>query len=149
MVAMVAAPLSFAVEILDRGIGRFDEHKVQRAVHNLVRNAVEACDGQAGGAVRLVVKREADDVIVEVWDNGPGVAPEIRERLFREFGSFGKRGGTGLGLAMVARVAEAHSGSVELESAPGRTCFRLRLPQQRTTTGGSEFPPLDLTLLPL
>lgn len=142
------SPIAFSVEVLDRGIGRFDEHKVQRAVHNLVRNAVEACDGRVGGAVRLVVLRSADDVVIEVWDNGPGVAPETRDRLFREFGSFGKRGGTGLGLAMVARVAEAHSGSVELESAPGRTCFRLRLPQVRATVAGSEFPPSGLTLLP-
>lgn len=119
----------------DRGVARIDQHKIQRAVHNLARNAAEAIGPpharRRGGKVTLRVKRRMpnDALIIECQDDGPGIPEEIRERLFDSFITHGKEGGSGLGLAVVRKVADDHGGTVEVESAPGRTIFRLVLPQ--------------------
>jgi signal transduction histidine kinase len=63
-----------------------------------------------------------------VNDNGPGIAPELRDRVFKPFFT-SKRNGTGLGLALVQRVVQAHHGTVAVESDVGRgTTFRVELP---------------------
>lgn len=119
----------------DRGVARIDQHKIQRAVHNLARNAAEAIGPpharRRGGKVTLRVSRlmPEDSLVIEVEDDGPGIPDEIRERLFDSFITHGKEGGSGLGLAVVRKVAADHGGSVEVESVPGRTVFRLVLPQ--------------------
>jgi two-component system sensor kinase FixL len=67
--------------------------------------------------------------VVEVADRGPGLAPEVRERLFEPFVTT-KRTGTGLGLAIARRVVEAHGGEIEAEARPGGgTVFRVLLPR--------------------
>jgi len=119
----------------DRGVARIDQHKIQRAVHNLARNAAEAIGPpharRRGGKVTLKVSRllPEDSLVIEVADDGPGIPDEIRERLFDSFITHGKEGGSGLGLAVVRKVAADHGGSVEVESVPGHTVFRLVLPQ--------------------
>ena len=75
-----------------------------------------------GGAARLHVP-----IQVEVIDNGPGIAPELRDHIFDPFVS-GKNGGSGLGLALVASVVADHGGLVEVDSEPGRTVFRINFP---------------------
>ena len=64
---------------------------------------------------------------VEVIDNGPGIAVDIRDNIFDPFVS-GKSGGSGLGLALVASVVADHGGMVEVDSVPGHTVFRLNFP---------------------
>ena len=64
---------------------------------------------------------------VEIIDNGPGIAEDIRDHIFDPFVS-GKAGGSGLGLAMVASVVTDHGGMVEVESVPGQTIFRMNFP---------------------
>jgi two-component system nitrogen regulation sensor histidine kinase GlnL len=64
---------------------------------------------------------------VAIIDNGPGLPDDIRDRLFQPFVS-GKAGGMGLGLAIVAEVVNRHDGAIEVDSAPGRTAFRIMLP---------------------
>jgi signal transduction histidine kinase len=113
----------------DRGIAHFDEEKMQRVFHNLARNAAEAI-GENGGVCRLEVDRSDEGSLVLTFsDDGPGVSEEIRERLFESFTTHGKQGGTGLGLAIVQSIVEDHGGSVSFDSAPGRTSFRITLPQ--------------------
>ena len=77
----------------------------------------------------------ADDMLrIEVCDDGPGIAAEMRERLFQPFVS-GRSDGTGLGLAIVARIVEAHRGRVEIvERADWATCFALHLPCRQEAT---------------
>lgn len=127
------------LELEDRGIAHFDQHKVQRAIHNLARNAAEAIavargasDGVAPvGNFTVRVLRGADDaLVIECEDDGPGIPEEIRERLFESFSTHGKAGGTGLGLAIVRKVVEDHGGTIEVESEPGRTLFRIVLPDR-------------------
>jgi signal transduction histidine kinase len=66
-------------------------------------------------------------VKILVSDNGPGVAPEIKDKLFRPFESFGKENGTGLGLAMSRRLIEMQGGNLELVESGSGAVFQLRL----------------------
>lgn len=122
--------IRFHLEQHDRGVAFFDEVKLQRAVHNLARNAVQALE-RSGGQVDIEVARDTKtgELLVTVQDDGPGVPAEVRAKIFDSFSSFGKEQGTGLGLALVQKVAQDHEGAVALSSEPGRTRFELRLPQ--------------------
>jgi signal transduction histidine kinase len=105
-----------------------DEIQIRQVFVNLVLNAVQAmADG--GGRVELATRTDGDHVVVDVTDTGPGIAEEAKPRLFEPFFTTKRRGaGTGLGLPTARRIAELHGGGVELvESAPGRTTFRVRL----------------------
>jgi signal transduction histidine kinase len=66
-------------------------------------------------------------VLLEVADAGPGIPPEVGERVFEPFFS-GRPGGTGLGLAVTRRIVEAHGGSLTFASGPAGTAFRADLP---------------------
>jgi signal transduction histidine kinase len=127
----------------DRGIAHFDQHKIQRAIHNLARNAAEAITTQhsrhstppgmpQGTFTVRVSRRPGDTIVIECEDDGPGIPEEVRERLFESFATHGKVGGTGLGLAIVRKVVDDHGGTIEVESEPGKTVFRIVLPKQET-----------------
>jgi signal transduction histidine kinase/putative methionine-R-sulfoxide reductase with GAF domain len=118
----------------DRGVAHFDEEKMQRVFHNLARNAAEAI-GDDGGVCRMEVDRAEDgNLVLTFSDDGPGVSEEIRERLFESFTTHGKKGGTGLGLAIVQSIVEDHGGNVTVDSMPGRTAFKIVLPQPQPKT---------------
>ena len=122
----------------DRGVFRFDAPKIQRAIHNLARNAAEAI-GDRGGVFEIGVDRRDDGALVLTFaDDGPGIPEEIRERLFAPFATHGKEGGTGLGLAVVRTIVEDHGGTVDVSSEPGRTVFTLTLPDW--SVGAVEAP---------
>jgi signal transduction histidine kinase len=104
-----------------------ERNRMERAFVNLVGNALEAMPD--GGAVRLSATLEGDSVLVEVRDNGPGIAPEIRSQLFQPFVSAGKRNGLGLGLALTRQTVMEHGGEMWVESEAGRGArFLFRLP---------------------
>jgi nitrogen fixation/metabolism regulation signal transduction histidine kinase len=97
---------------------RADRRLLERALVNLLENALQAV-GEAGAIrVSLRTRDEGRRVEIEVRDSGPGVAPEARARIFEPFFST-KTSGSGLGLALVKKIAEDHGGGVSLESAPG------------------------------
>lgn len=111
--------------------GEWDAARIAQAVTNLVGNAIQH------GADPVEVKTVGDDtnVIVEVH-NGGTIAPNVAERLFQPFAHAAERmnggsapAGLGLGLYIVAEIARAHAGRVEVDSADGITCFRLVLPR--------------------
>jgi signal transduction histidine kinase len=123
------------LDLSDRTTARFDQNKITRAVHNLVRNAVEAM-GPRGGKVTLRIARgtpagpsKKGDLVVEVSDTGPGIPKQIEGRLFESFVTAGKKGGTGLGLAIVKKIVNEHGGSVGVQSSPAGTTFTIVLPQ--------------------
>jgi signal transduction histidine kinase len=127
----------------DRGIAHFDQHKIQRAIHNLARNAAEAIAGHGArtsappgaphGTFTVRVSRRPDDaIVIDCEDDGPGIPEEVRERLFESFSTHGKVGGTGLGLAIVRKVVDDHGGTIEVESELGKTVFRITLPKQES-----------------
>ncbi|GMU02862.1 hypothetical protein KH5H1_69820 [Corallococcus caeni] len=103
-----------------------DEDLLANALENLVRNAFEAMP--AGGTLTVRTRQDGDAVVVEVQDTGSGMDARTRERAFDDFYTT-KATGSGLGLAFVRRVAEAHGGTASLTSGEGRgTILRLRLP---------------------
>ncbi|HET8722928.1 MAG TPA: GAF domain-containing protein [Anaeromyxobacteraceae bacterium] len=103
-----------------------DAHQVRQAVLNLVVNALQSMP--RGGLLEVRTRAEKGFAVVEVADSGPGIPPELRPRVFEPFFTT-KATGTGLGLAVVRRIAEGHGGSVELAPDQGSgTTFVLRLP---------------------
>jgi signal transduction histidine kinase/putative methionine-R-sulfoxide reductase with GAF domain len=134
--------VDLVLELGDKSTARLDENKIARAVHNLVRNAVEAM-GSRGGTITLRVSRKASekskaskkgDLVLEVADTGPGIPKEIEARLFQSFVTASKKGGTGLGLAIVHKIAREHGGSVTARSTSSGTTFTLILPQHDLRT---------------
>lgn len=122
-------PIELALDVDSKLVGRFDEGRVARAIHNLSRNAIEAM-GEAGGRLTITARAKGRDLLISVSDTGPGIPKEVEGRLFQSFVTAGKQGGTGLGLAIVKKIAEEHGGSVSVQSSPQGATFELRLPQK-------------------
>jgi len=96
---------------------RANPDQVQQVLVNLVLNALDACDRK--GRVELSAALRGDHVVMEVRDDGHGIAPDIQAQVFDPFFTTKKRGqGTGLGLWVVAQIVRAHAGEIELESQP-------------------------------
>jgi signal transduction histidine kinase len=95
---------------------------------NLIDNAVDAMDGS--GILRVATRAEQDSVIVEIGDTGPGMSPHIAARAFEAFYTTKDVGkGTGLGLDIARRiVVERHGGTITIDSRPGQTVLRVRIP---------------------
>jgi two-component system, OmpR family, sensor kinase len=104
--------------------------ELHRLVLNLMENALRHTP--PGTSVHAGVRRDGDQVVIEVADTGPGIPPELAPRVFERFVRNGRDGGkgSGLGLAIVRSVAQSHGGTVELEPPPDRigTRFVIRLP---------------------
>src|SRR5690606_6763147 len=123
--AVQGRSIDFEVEARYDGIAFFDEQKLLRVFHNLARNAVEAMP--TGGRLHVLVDKEGEQIVWKVSDNGPGIPPELKGRLFELF-STGKKGGTGLGLAIVKKIVDDHNGSVQCETGATGTTFTIKLP---------------------
>jgi two-component system, OmpR family, heavy metal sensor histidine kinase CusS len=119
-------------------IGELDRALVQRALSNLISNAV--AHTPPGGAVVLATNMEGASIRIDVTDTGVGIPPEalpkVFDRFFRVDPSRSRAsGGTGLGLAIVRGIMLLHGGNVEIASQPGQgTRVTLRVPAQRNMT---------------
>jgi signal transduction histidine kinase len=110
------------------GAVAFDGHKLQRVIQNLVQNAATAMAG--AGAIRLSTWTDGQNVWLEVADTGPGIDPDVAERLLGDEPARASLAASGLGLSIVKTIVEQHGGEVTLASTPGRgAAFRLRLPR--------------------
>jgi signal transduction histidine kinase len=97
---------------------------------SLIENALDAMPH--GGTLKLKTTLQSQMAVVEVWDSGSGIPPELKSRIFEPFFTTKAPGkGLGLGLDTVQRIVNKHSGFISVESAPGRTCFQVRLPLER------------------
>jgi signal transduction histidine kinase len=124
------AGMSFRAEV-GEGVGEVAVVRARWAemLRNLLDNAV--IQPSERREIVVVAARRGDRVVTEVIDFGPGISPGNRDKIFRRFFTLRPPGappGTGLGLSIVEAVAAAHGGSVEVESEPGRTVFRVTLP---------------------
>jgi signal transduction histidine kinase len=103
---------------------------------NLIDNALDAIP--IGGRVEVTAKQEGQSVAVRVIDNGPGIPAAIRENIFDPFFTTKPMGqGTGLGLDIARRLVRHNDGTIEVESEPGRTEFRVTLPIAEAHGGGA------------
>jgi len=110
--------------------------EIQQVFLNMVLNAGQAIG--AAGSIRLVSRVEGDHVVVDVEDDGDGIAPEILEKIFDPFFTTKPVGeGTGLGLSIAHGIVRKHAGEIAVTSEPGRgTRFSVRLPADVDTMPG-------------
>jgi PAS domain S-box-containing protein len=148
------------VEIVDEcevtGQVRADPQHLKQVLVNLLSNAIKY--NHAGGTVTLTCVEDAGHVRLTVTDTGPGIDPQLHERLFAPFDRLDAEAkgieGTGLGLALSRGLMEAIGGSLGVESAPGAgSSFWIELPRATTSTNFSDVepdgaPPMDATPAP-
>jgi two-component system nitrogen regulation sensor histidine kinase GlnL len=104
-------------------------------VLNIVRNAAQAMQGNGLIILRTRISRRVTlnkrmhrlAVMIQIIDNGPGIAPELRDKVFYPLVS-GRADGHGLGLTLAQDYVSQHHGIIEFDSEPGHTCFTILLP---------------------
>ena len=109
----------------------FNASLISRAIYNLLQNAYKY--GSENGFIKLSLKKDGVMAVLNVKDNGIGIAPEDQDKIWQRFWqadpSRGENGSSGLGLAMVKEIAEFHGGSVSVASAPEKgSTFSLLIP---------------------
>jgi two-component system NtrC family sensor kinase len=122
-----------------------DSSQIQQVLINLLMNAAEACSGEGRIHVRTRVSADNTSVVLELEDNGQGIAAENLSRIFDPFFSTKEEGkGVGLGLSVVYGIIEAHGGSIDVQSHPGKgTTFRVILPIQHESPVTPSGAPVD------
>ena len=113
-----------------------DPTLLQELIANLMDNALKY--GRAGGMVGLRCVMQDEHVLIEVCDDGPGIAPAVREQVFERFyrHAASQADGTGLGLSIAREIVRSHGGHIAIDDGPnGRgTCVRVSLPLNRAPT---------------
>lgn len=114
-------------------------HGVTKLLRRVMRNLLENARRYAAGDITVMLGTTAGQAVIRVCDRGPGVPPELRERIFEPFyrlpGATERDGGVGLGLALVKSIAIRHGGSVFCENRPdGGACFVVQLPLAASTS---------------
>ena len=106
-----------------------DPEHLHRIVLNLLRNAAQALQTQDDGAITVSTDESAGRLVITIADNGPGIMPELQDRLFKPFAAGARNGGSGLGLAIARDLARAQGGDVSLvATGTAGTVFRIELP---------------------
>ena len=131
LMALYRDKIRHGVELItdfaDEGLVRGQRNRLNQIWINLINNSLQAMKDR--GRLWLAVTRVGDRVVVTVRDEGPGIAPEIRDRIFEPFFTTKTDGeGTGLGLAICRKIIESHGGDIEFETGPEGTCFTVSLP---------------------
>jgi two-component system sensor histidine kinase PilS (NtrC family) len=109
-----------------------DRQQIQTMLCHLLENACAAVESNSGGIVVAAEERDTGTLRMEVRDQGPGIAPELRDKVCTPFFS-SRPDGTGLGLAIVLQIVDNHHGTLEIADNPPRGCLiRLDLPQPAT-----------------
>jgi signal transduction histidine kinase len=120
--------VAFREDLVAPAFVRADREQLFSAITNLVINAIEAVGSRPGGEIGVTVRPQDQRVQIAVLDNGPGVPPEMRDRIFDAF--YGtKPKGTGLGLSQVFLFAEQSGGRVYLADSVQGACFIIELPE--------------------
>jgi len=110
-------------------VASVDGPRLRQVFANVMKNAVEAAERTPDASVTVSLYQRHASAVVEVADNGVGIAPEHREKIFLPFYTT-KPTGTGLGMAIVKKIMDLHGGEIDIESAPGRgTTVRLTIPR--------------------
>jgi len=113
----------------DTVVASVDGQRLRQVFTNVMQNALEATERQRSGRVEVRLHQRETAGVVEIADNGVGIQPEHREKIFLPFYTT-KPTGTGLGMAIVKKIMDLHGGEIEIDSAPGRgTTIRLIIPR--------------------
>lgn len=127
--------LSFSSVDVD-GFYLFDQEKWSKIIFNLVGNALKFTPEK--GAISVELRHTSgDNIVLEVWDNGPGIAVDQQQKIFERFyqadgSAIRSQGGTGIGLSLVKEIVELMGGRISLDSEPGKySRFLVELPVSR------------------
>ena len=105
-----------------------DEARLTRCLANIIKNAKEALGDE--GTITIQFRESGSELQVSISDSGPGIPESIRSRIFEPFVTYGKKHGTGLGMAIAKSTVDAHGGRIWLESETGKgTTFHVVLPK--------------------
>jgi two-component system nitrogen regulation sensor histidine kinase NtrY len=105
-----------------------DQNQLKMAFVNIINNAIDAMDGKGNISITSKYCADRNTVQIQFSDEGPGIAPETKEKLFMPYFSTKKKG-TGLGLAIVSRIVSEHHGTISVsDNVPRGTCFTIELP---------------------
>jgi two-component system sensor histidine kinase DctS len=116
-----------------------DAVQLTQVLVNLLRNALDAVVGRPQPRIVVTTQSTADSVEMSVEDNGPGLHPEVQQRLFEPFFST-KPHGLGVGLPVSRRIVEAHGGTLQVENLPVGVRFTARFPRLAPATTASAVP---------
>lgn len=106
-----------------------DKRSLERVFTNIIQNGINAMKGKGGNIIiRITDFEDGDMVNIDISDTGPGIPKVIMDRIFDPFFSTNKEG-TGLGLAITKQIINAHNGQISVNSVPGGTVFRIKLPK--------------------
>ncbi|MGA2750760.1 MAG: cyclic nucleotide-binding domain-containing protein [Verrucomicrobiota bacterium] len=106
---------------------RINPQRLSRVFHNLIGNAADAMSG--GGTIKASFSRSETEIFTELEDSGKGIAPQILDRLFQAFATYGKANGTGLGLSICKKIVQDHKGRIYARNVPnGGAVFGFTLP---------------------
>ncbi|MDD2506098.1 MAG: ATP-binding protein [Candidatus Cloacimonetes bacterium] len=120
--------ISFVTENKVKDYVHFDENKIRRVLMKLIKNSSEAMT--TDGEIKLTASLASGWLQISVMDNGPGVPPAIRDKIFEPFVSEGKQYGTGLGLPICRKLVQEHRGRLEyIPLEQGGSRFDIRIPQ--------------------
>jgi PAS domain S-box-containing protein len=142
------AGVEIAVEQDDSVMGAMalPEGLVRQILMNLAQNAID--ETPRGGTVTLVATRAGPDLVLSVLDQGPGITPEMQQRMFDPFVSAKPghaRSGMGMGLSLVRRAASALGATIEVDASPsGGTVFTVRIPIAPSAVGPAPSPETEL-----
>ncbi|WP_455592960.1 sensor histidine kinase [Bacteroides sp.] len=104
-----------------------DENQLSQVFLNLLKNAMQALEGQSKGEISIIVE-QSKRLLIEISDNGPGISTDIQEQIFIPFFTT-KPEGTGIGLSLCKQIIRQHEGHLSIkESRPGKTVFSIDLP---------------------
>jgi signal transduction histidine kinase len=122
-----------------KGVIKLDQDKMIRVFYNIASNARDAMPN--GGTLTVRTREDSGFVNVEFVDSGTGMPEEVKKRIFEPFMTFGKKHGTGLGMAIVKKVVDDHGGRIEIDSEMGKgTTIRFLIPIKRMVEEQSTQP---------
>ena len=136
--ANLPAGVEVVIEVTDGLVVDADFDQLTRVVTNLLINASQAMNGK--GRVWIDARRDGASTVFRVRDEGPGVPLDLREKVFEALFTT-KAKGSGLGLALSRRIAEAHGGTVAVEPSDRGAIFRISIPDERPADRGDDAVP--------
>jgi signal transduction histidine kinase len=117
-------------QVLPAARVQFDPGRLSHVFFNIVHNATDAMPN--GGTIFLRFQSNTNEIITEIEDTGPGIAPEITSKLFQPFVTHGKAHSIGLGLSICKKIIEGHGGQISARNEPGRgAIFSFTLPRAK------------------
>ncbi len=125
--------INLLIDINYYGIAYIDTDRMRRVFLNIFSNSVDALinSGKESPTFSIKTFEENNFLTLQLGDNGPGIAPQIINSMFQPFATYGKYNGTGLGMAQVKGIIEAHNGTVNFDSSESGTIFYLKIPITR------------------